>query len=205
MTVRFRLTHTRYTQRGKVGIRVDPNGKGMMLIRNWVAKTRALPLGLLTVGVLLFVGPSQAATYSHPTDNYTLTYPDLWFLDLSGAAGANGLLIIRNCPRSDMLRGGILPQGAAQIGIAQMPPETNELEYGQKLQMSDTTAVVNPTPPVRITRISHWSDGDAKITEVYLRQSGKLILFSMTYRVSDPLADSYESVLTSIVSSVSVP
>lgn len=83
-----------------------------------------LASALLLVAVMLPITAS-ARQFTHPTDGYTLDYPDDWHVN-TAVLSAGGPLLIASVPPEEFPRGGLVPPGAATISVRVMPTDATE-------------------------------------------------------------------------------
>ena len=138
---------------------------------------RSTVLSLLLLA--LAVRPAGAAQVTHPTEGYTVTYPDNWFANNRGP----GPIMLENVPAEAYLHGGILPEGGANITIQVLPPETDE--YAKLDQFAFGSQNVHRSsrldhPPARLDHTFKLdSDIVYKSVSIAVRSGGKLTNWSV--------------------------
>ena len=159
--------------------------------------------------------PADAAQFTNPALNFSLTYPDSWHA-LTWASEPN-VVLLRSFPDDQALHGGNVPFGGAEINVNVFPPyppgwSAGTDEYAEYHAIAartgtiigETTRASGAPARVKWTRSTASGTTNTCIATV-VRLRGRVFDISMEYQSPDPAGPQYEQVLSDLLASLSVP
>jgi hypothetical protein len=146
------------------------------------------------------VGPQAAANFIS-AGGLTIKCLAGWSMSQQ-VLNMGGPIALRNF--SEYLRGGIIPEGGAEIEITHVPQDAQSLAETAREELGFTGApqAVDGQPGLRIFYADEFAPGlNYESVAVYVAHANLLYKFFLSYRASDPQKEKYVSSFDEIVSS----
>jgi len=164
---------------------------------------------LLGIQAVTVLQPSEghAADFTSTSLGFSFSYPDDWNMNVR--PDGNGLWL-RSFPIEQMPSGAIVPEGGASILLFVYPPFNDVVPNGTSDDAVIDELVWDHVPLSR-TRTQDgrparavWEHIGLRSVDTIIHRNGKTLRLSLTCNSDDPKVSTYDQILDSIISSITL-